>query len=130
MRALAVIAFWIVTIIACGQIALQTSATQGGTAFIACALCYLGAAGFAGSVISRRRKHFRLRDIAGIGFLAAVVVAVGAALMMWSGFSLRLFDFRIAGVAWAIVGALSALFVVRPQDAFAGDISPKTGRRA
>ena len=129
MRGLAILAFWALTILACSQTAFRNSAIEGAAAFIACALCYWGAAAIAGAVIARRANGYRLFDLAGIGALALLLVAAGVALMWWSGFRLSLFDVRINGVTWALMGAFSALFVVRLQDAIIGNISPKTGRR-
>ena len=128
MRALIVLAFWTITILACGLTVLRVSAAEGIAAFVACALCYWGAAAFSGSVISRLTHRYRLFDLFGIGILSLLLVVAGVVLMMWSGFSLRLFDTHIPGVAWALVGAFSALFVVRLSDAVAGNIS-KAGRR-
>lgn len=128
VRAIPVLVFWVITIWTCGQTAFLVSATVGIAAFVACALCYGAAAGFAGSVISRQQNHYRLFDLVGIGALAIIVFGVGLVLMVWSEFRLSLFDVRIEGVVWAICGALSALFVIRPRDAIAGNIS-KTGHR-
>jgi len=41
--------------------------------------------------------------------------------MIWSGFWMRLFDIEVYGVVWALLGALSAVVVVRKEDALKGD---------
>jgi hypothetical protein len=40
--------------------------------------------------------------------------------MMWSGFWMRLFGVEIGGVTWALLGAVSAVVVVRKADALNG----------
>jgi hypothetical protein len=52
-----------------------------------------------------------------IGAIALTVIAAGSALMMWSGFWMRLFGVEIGGVTWALLGAISAVVVVRKADA-------------
>jgi hypothetical protein len=99
-----------------------TKSFVGGLAALAaCALCYSGAAGFMGSLIARREKRYRPVDLVGIGTLGLLLIAVGSALMWWSGFSLRLFDVKIDGVTWALLGAVSAVVVVRKEDALEGN---------
>jgi hypothetical protein len=74
-----------------------------------------------GSLIARREKRYRAIDLFGIGALSLIVIAVGLAIMIWSGFSMRLFGVEIGGVAWALAGGLSAVVVVRKEDAIRGD---------
>jgi hypothetical protein len=121
MKALLILVFWIVTIITCALDMFRTSAVVGLAALVACALCYAGAAGFMGALLARRANKHRVIDLVGMGAIALPAVAAGAALMWWSGFSLRLFGIEIGGVAWALLGALSAVIVVRPEDAVKGD---------
>ena len=45
------------------------------------------------------------------------LIAAGSALMIWSGFWMRLFDVEVNGLVWALLGALSAVVVVRKEDA-------------
>jgi hypothetical protein len=116
-RAILILIFWTITIVTCAQVMFRTSFVVGFAALMACALCYVGAAGFMGSLIARREKGYRVIDLFGIGAVAVFVIAAGLALMMWSGFSLRAFDVEISGVAWAILGAASAVVVVRTEDA-------------
>jgi hypothetical protein len=89
----------------------------GSAALAACALCFIGAAGFMSSWLARGEKGYRPVDLIGIASLALLLVVSGLALMMWSGFSLYIFDVKISGVIWALLGAASAVAVVRPQDA-------------
>jgi hypothetical protein len=41
--------------------------------------------------------------------------------MFWSGFWMRLFDVEVDGVVWALLGVVSAVVVVRKDDALKGD---------
>jgi hypothetical protein len=120
-RAIVVLAFWTMTILVCAQVMFTKSFVGGLAALVACALCYSGAAGFMGSLIARREKGYRQVDLVGIGTLGLLLIAAGSALMWWSGFSLRLFDVKIDGVTWALLGALSAVVVVRKEDALEGN---------
>jgi len=116
-RAVVVLIFWTVTILVCAQTMFRTSFVVGFAALAACALCYAGAAGFMGSLIARREKGYRVIDLLGIGAIGLFVIAAGLVLMAWSGFSMHAFDVEIGGVAWALVGAISAVVVVRKEDA-------------
>jgi hypothetical protein len=120
-RGIVILIFWAATIVACVQVMLKGSFVVGFAALVACALCYMAAAGFMGSLIARREKRYRAIDLFGIGAIGLIVIAAGLAIMNWSGFSMRLFDVEIAGVAWALTGAFSAIVVVRKEDAFRGD---------
>jgi hypothetical protein len=120
-RGIVVLIFWTVTIVLCVQVMLKGSFVVGFAALVACALCYMAAAGFMGSLIARREKRYRAIDLFGIGALGLIVVAAGLAIMIWSGFSIRLFGVEIGGVAWALTGAFSAVVVVRKEDAIRGD---------
>src|SRR5258708_9335552 len=119
-RSSAVLIFWLITIPVCIQAMYKSSFTVGASALVACALCYIGASGFMGSLLARREKNYRAFDLAAIGAIALVVIAAGSALMMWSGFWMRLFGVEISGVTWALLGAISALFAVREADALGG----------
>lgn len=116
-RAIVVLIFWTITILACAQTMFKTSFVVGFAAFVACAFCYGGAAGFMGSLIARHEKGYRVTDLFGIGTIGLFVVAVGSVLMMWSGFSMHAFNTEIGGVTWALLGAVSAVVVVRKEDA-------------
>ncbi len=100
---------------------LKGSFVVGFAALVACALCYMAAAGFMGSLIARREKRYRGIDLFGIGAIGLIVIAAGLAIMIWSRFSIHLFGVEIAGVAWALTGAFSAIVVVRKEDAIRGD---------
>jgi drug/metabolite transporter (DMT)-like permease len=99
---------------------IKGSFVVGFAALVACALCYMAAAGFMGSLIARREKRHRAIDLFGIGAVGLLVIAAGLAVMIWSGFSMRLFNVEISGVTWAALGALSAVVVVRKEDALRG----------
>ena len=120
-RGIVVLIFWTVTIVLCVQVMLKGSFVVGFAALVACALCYMAAAGFMGSLIARREKRYRGIDLFGIGAIGLIVIAAGLAIMIWSGFSIRLFGVEIGGVAWALTGAFSAVVVVRKEDAIRGD---------
>jgi hypothetical protein len=113
--------FWLITIITCVQAMYKSSLVVGVSALLACALCYWGASAFMGSLLARREKGHRPIDIMGIGAIALVLIAAGSALMVWSGFWMRLFDVEVDGLVWALLGALSAVIVVRKEDALKGD---------
>jgi hypothetical protein len=120
-RGIIVLVFWLITIITCVQVMYKSSFVVGASALVACALCYAAASGFMGSLLARREKNYRPFDLAAIGAIALVIIAAGSALMIWSGFWMRLFDIEVAGVVWALLGALSAVVVVRKEDALKGD---------
>jgi hypothetical protein len=119
-RTIIVLIFWTITIITCVQVMFR-SFVVGFAALVACALCYSGTAGFMGSLLARREKGYRAVDLVGIGTLGLLLIAVGSALMWWSGFSLRLYDVKIGGMTWALLGAISAVVVVRIEDALEGN---------
>jgi hypothetical protein len=111
-----VLIFWLITIPVCIQAMYRSSFTVGASALAACALCYIGAYGFMGSLLARREKDDRAFDRLAIGAIALVVMAAGSVLMIWSGFWMPLFDVEIGGVVWALLGAISAV-VLRKADA-------------
>jgi hypothetical protein len=116
-RAIIVLIFWTMTILVCAQAMFRTSFIVGSASLAACVLCYAGAAGVMGSLIARREKGYRVIDLFGIGALGLLLIVAGSLLMKWSGFFVRAFDVEIGGVTWALLGALSAVVVVRKQDA-------------
>jgi len=109
--------FWLITIPICIQTMYRSSFPVGASALAACVLCYVGASAFMGSLRARGEKDYRASEIAGAGAIALAVIAAGLALMIWSGFWLPLFNVEIGGVPWALLGAISAVFVVRKADA-------------
>jgi hypothetical protein len=111
-----VLIFWLMTIPVCIQTMYRSSFTVGASALAACALCYIGAYGFMGSLLARHEKDDRAFDRVAIGAIALVVMAAGSVLMIWSGFWMPLFNFEIGGVVWALLGAISAV-MVRKADA-------------
>jgi hypothetical protein len=115
-----ILAFWTVTIVVTVQVMLKGAFVVGIAALVACALCYAAAAGFMGSLLARREKRYRTIDLFGIGAIGLLIIAAGSALMIWSGFSLRLYDVEISGLTWALLGAASAVVVVRIEDAVRG----------
>lgn len=120
-RGMVVLIFWLITILTCVQAMYKSSLVVGASALVACALCYWGASAFMGSLLARREKKYRAVDIVGIGAIALALIVAGSALMIWSGFWMRLFDVDIGGLIWALLGALSAIVVVRKEDALKGD---------
>jgi hypothetical protein len=70
-----------------------------------------------GSLIARREKNYSTFDLVVMGVIALVIIAAGSTLMIWSGFRMSLFDVEISGVTWALLGAVSAVVVVRKEDA-------------
>jgi hypothetical protein len=100
--------------------AVYAAFVVGIAALVACALCYWAAAAFMGSLLARRMKGYRPFDLFMIGVLGLPLIAAGSALMIWSGFSLRLYDVEISGLTWALLGAASAVVVVRIDDAVRG----------
>lgn len=100
-RAILILIFWTMTILACAQTIFRASFVVGLAALTACALCYAGAAGFMGSLIARRERGYRVIDLFGIGTIALFLIAAGSVLMMWCGFSMHAFDVEIGGVTWA-----------------------------
>ena len=116
-RSSVVLILWLITILGCVQTMYKSSFMVGASALAACVLCYIGASGFMGSLLARREEDERAFDFAAAGAIALAVIAAGLALMMWSGFWLPLFDVEIGGVAWALLGAISAVVVVRKADA-------------
>jgi hypothetical protein len=116
-RSSIVLIFWLVTLIVCVQAMFKSSAMVGASALVACALCYAGASGFMGSLIARREKNYSTFDLMVMGVIALVIIAAGSALMIWSGFRMSLFNVGISGVTWALLGAVSAVVVVRKEDA-------------
>jgi hypothetical protein len=120
-RGIVILVFWLITILTTVQVMYRSSFTVGISALVACALCYWGAAAFMGSLLERREKKYRPFDLVGIGALSLVIIAAGAALMIWSGFRMRLYGVEVEGVVWALLGALSAVVVVRKEDVFKGD---------
>jgi hypothetical protein len=120
-RGIIILVFWLITILTTVQVMYRSSFTVGISALAACALCYWGASGFMGSLLARREKNYRPLDLAAMGAIALVMITAGAALMYWSGFWMRLFDVEVDGVVWALLGAVSAIVVVRKDDALKGD---------
>jgi hypothetical protein len=116
-RMIPVLIFWTITILVCAQTMFTISFVVGFSALAACALCYAAAAGFMGSLIARREKGYSATDLLSIGIIGLVIMVAGLVLMIWSGFSVRLFDIEMSGVTWALVGAISAVVVVRKEDA-------------
>jgi hypothetical protein len=120
-RGTIILVFWLITVLTTVQAMYRSSFTVGASALVACVICYWGASGFMGSLLARQEKNFRAFDLLAMGAIALIIIAVGSALMIWSGFWLRLFDVDVNGLVWALLGALSAVVVVRKEDALSGD---------
>jgi len=99
--------YWLITVLICIQVMIRGSLLVGASALVGCALCYWGASAYMGSLLARRETR--------IGVLAVILIVAGQALMIWSGFMVRLFDIEIGGAFWALIGAASAI-VVRVWD--------------
>jgi hypothetical protein len=78
-RSSVVLIFWLITIIVCIQAMYKSSFTVGASALAACALCYIGASGFMGSLLARREKNLSAFDLTGIGAVGLLVIAAGSA---------------------------------------------------
>jgi hypothetical protein len=124
-RGTIILVFWLITVLTTVQAMYKSSFTVGASALVGCVICYVGASGFMGSLLARQEKNFRAFDLVAMGAIALVIIAVGSALMVWSGFWMRLFDIDVNGLVWALLGALSAVVVVRKDDALSGDWTKK-----
>jgi hypothetical protein len=120
-RGIIILVFWLITVLTTVQVMYRFSFTVGISALVACALCYAGASGFMGSLLARQEKNYRAFDLVAMGAIALVIIGVGSALMVWSGFRMSLFDVEVDGLVWALLGAASAVVVVRKKDALSGD---------
>jgi hypothetical protein len=116
-RGLIVLVYWTITIITTVQVMLKSSFVVGAAALAACVLCFASVSTVVGSVLAKRQKSYRATDLIGIGTIGLVLLVAGLALMIWSGFYLRIFDVEISGLVWALVGAGVGAVVVRRQDA-------------
>jgi hypothetical protein len=105
--------YLIVTAITTIQAAFKSSLVVGGTAFVGCALSYVGVAGVVGSYLARREKRSKPRDLIGISVVGAILVVAGVWLASWSGFWIGFFGVEMQGSYWAIVGALVALIATK-----------------
>ncbi len=101
-RATIILTFWLITLLTCIQVMIRGSLLVAASALGGCVLCYWGAAAYIGSLARRE---------IGIGVLAVILALAGQALMIWSGFMVRLFDVEIGGAFWALLGAASAIVV-------------------
>jgi len=95
--------YWLITVLICIQVMIRGSLLVGASALVGCALCYWSASAYMGSLLARREAR--------IGVLAVILIVAGQALMIWSGFMVRLFDIEIGGAFWALIGAASAIVV-------------------
>jgi hypothetical protein len=120
------LAYVVVTILACINTAANYSVTVGVVGFAASALCYWGGSAFMGSLLARREKGYQAFDLVGIGALSLLLIAIGVALMVWSGFQMRFGGLQVGGVEWALLGAFVTVFVVKKEDALRGDFTTET----
>jgi hypothetical protein len=111
------VAYLVITLLLCGQVALTGSFVVGGSALVGFALCYFATATFFGSFYARREKKYSMTDLAGIGGIAVVLVAAGLALVVWSGFWLNLFGVTVSGLVWALIGIVVAVLTTKKQHA-------------
>ena len=124
------LAYIVVTILACINTAANYSVTLAAIGFAASALCYCGGSAFMGSLLARREKSYRAFDLVGIGALAFLLIAIGVALMVWSGFRMRIGGFQVGGVEWALLGVFVTIFVVKKEDALNGDYTTGSKKHA
>jgi hypothetical protein len=105
------LAYLTLTVLTAGQVMLFKSFPVGASALAASALCFFGAATFVGSFLARREMKYSWKDLLGIDSIAAVLVAAGFGLMIWSGFRTTLFGVVIEGPYWLLLGIGTALLV-------------------
>jgi hypothetical protein len=96
---------------------LFKSFSVGASALAASAMCFFGTAGFMGSFLARREMKYNWKDLLGIGSIAAVLVAAGLTLMIWSGFRITLFGIVIEGPYWLLLGIGTALLITEKKHA-------------
>jgi hypothetical protein len=80
-------------------------------------MCFFGMAGFIGSFLARREMKYSWKDLLGLGSIAAVLVATGFWLMIWSGFAIALVGIVIKGPYWLLLGIGVALLVTEKKHA-------------
>jgi len=93
----------------------KSSLAGGAAALVACALCFIGPAGFIGSVRARPENNYYAKALIRITAIAVVLTTAGVALMIWSGFGLNLFGVAIEGPYWALTGVFIALIVTKRE---------------
>ncbi|MGH2508685.1 MAG: hypothetical protein ACRDHZ_14970 [Ktedonobacteraceae bacterium] len=113
-------AYFVVTLLMCGQSMLQQSFSVGVGVLTASALCFFSTATFVGSFRARREHKYRPTELAGIAAIALILCVGGLALMLWSGYRITLFSVRLSGFEWSIVGIIIALLTTTKRDAAAG----------
>ncbi|MFQ5962883.1 MAG: hypothetical protein ACE5KZ_01200 [Candidatus Scalinduaceae bacterium] len=91
----------------------KSSLVSGTAALVACALCFIGPAGFIGSLRTRHKNNYNAKELIGIATITVVLTAAGVALMIWSGFELILFGVAIKGLYLALTGVFIALIVTK-----------------
>jgi hypothetical protein len=109
--------YFLITLIVCGQAIFKASIFAGGVALLGYALCYLATATFVGSYKARQMKGSTSADLVMIGGIAAVLIAVGLGLTVWSGFRVGPFDVVIPGIYWAILGIIIATLTTKKEHA-------------
>lgn len=107
--------YFTVTVITCIQVMSKSSLASGAAALVACALCFIGPAGFIGSLRARHENNYKAKELIGIAAFAVVLTAAGVVLMIWSGFGLNLFGVAIEGPYWAFTGMFIALIVTKKE---------------
>lgn len=108
--------YFLVTAITTIEAAVTSSPTVGGSAFVGCALSYVGPAGFVGSFLARREKRSTTTELVGIAVIALILTSAGVWLASWSGFWMNLFGVAIAGPYWALLGSAVALIATKKKD--------------
>lgn len=113
-------AYFIVTLLMCGQVMFQQSFFFGIGVLTASALCFFSTATFVGSFRARREHKYRPTELAGIAAIAMILCMGGIALMLWSGYRVTLFSVTLSGLEWSILGIIIALLTTTKRDAAAG----------
>jgi hypothetical protein len=115
--ALLMVAYFTVTVLTAGQVMWFMSFPVGASALAASAMCFFGSATFVGSFLARREMKYSWKDLLGIGSIAAILIAAGFALMVWSGFRITFNGVVIEGPYWLLLGIVTALFVTEKKHA-------------
>ncbi len=116
-RAILVLIYSILSLIAAISIMVKGSFVVGLAVLIACAFSFCGASTFVGSFLARKENAHKATDLIGIGSIAALLIAASFGLAYWTGFRVIFDDYVIDGFYWVRIGALTGCLIVRKQDA-------------
>jgi len=116
-RAVLVLIYSIVSLIAAISIMIKGSFVVGLGVLMACAFSFFGTATFVGSFLARKEKAHGTIDLIGIGSIASVLVATSFGLAYWTGFRIVFEGYVIDGFFWVLIGILTAFMITRKEDA-------------